>query len=41
VTIMQMERGLDTGPMLAALPAPVDRKTAGELNAELAGIGGR
>ena len=40
VTIMQMERGLDTGPMLAALPAPVDRKTAGELNAELAGIGG-
>jgi methionyl-tRNA formyltransferase len=40
VTIMQMERGLDTGPMLAVLPATVDRKTAGELNAELAEIGG-
>ena len=40
VTIMQMERGLDTGPMLAVLPADIDRKTAGELTAELAGIGG-
>lgn len=39
VTIMQMERGLDTGPMLAALPTDIDRKTAGELTAELAGIG--
>ncbi|HMC92358.1 MAG TPA: methionyl-tRNA formyltransferase, partial [Allosphingosinicella sp.] len=39
VTIMQMERGLDTGPMLANWPAEVDRKTAGELTAELAGIG--
>jgi methionyl-tRNA formyltransferase len=39
VTIMQMERGLDTGPMLAAMPAEVDRKTAGELGAELAEIG--
>jgi methionyl-tRNA formyltransferase len=39
VTIMQMERGLDTGPMLAAMPAEIDRKTAGELTAELAGIG--
>ena len=39
VTIMQMERGLDTGPMLAAWPADVDRKTAGELSAELATIG--
>src|SRR3954454_23557134 len=35
VTIMQMERGLDTGPMLAAVPAEIDRKTAGELTKEL------
>jgi methionyl-tRNA formyltransferase len=39
VTIMQMERGLDTGPMLAAFATPVDRKTAGELTAELAAGG--
>jgi methionyl-tRNA formyltransferase len=39
VTIMQMERGLDTGPMLANWPAEVDGKTAGELTAELAGTG--
>lgn len=36
VTIMQMEAGLDTGPMLATLRTTVDRKTAGELTAELA-----
>jgi methionyl-tRNA formyltransferase len=41
VTIMQMERGLDTGPMLANWPAEVDRKTAGELTEELAGHGAR
>ncbi|HEY5722971.1 MAG TPA: methionyl-tRNA formyltransferase [Allosphingosinicella sp.] len=40
VTIMRMEEGLDTGPMLAALPTAIDRKTAGELSAELAGMGG-
>ena len=39
VTIMQMEKGLDTGPMLAAMPAEIDRKTAGELTAELAALG--
>ena len=39
VTIMQMERGLDTGPMLAVLPAGVGRKTAGELTGELAELG--
>ena len=39
ITIMQMERGLDTGPMLAVLPTPIGRKTAGELTAELARIG--
>ena len=39
VTIMQMERGLDTGPMLATIETPVDRKTAGELTSELAHAG--
>jgi methionyl-tRNA formyltransferase len=39
VTIMQMEAGLDTGPMLAAARTPVDGKTAGELTAELAELG--
>lgn len=41
VTIMQMEAGLDTGPMLAKAVVPVDDKTAGELTAELAEIGAR
>lgn len=36
VTIMQMEAGLDTGPMLATVRTPIDRKTAGELTEELA-----
>ncbi|HKT86658.1 MAG TPA: methionyl-tRNA formyltransferase [Novosphingobium sp.] len=36
VTIMQMEAGLDTGPMLATLRTTIDSKTAGELTAELA-----
>jgi len=39
VTIMQMEKGLDTGPMMAAMPAEIDGKTAGELTAELATLG--
>jgi methionyl-tRNA formyltransferase len=39
VTIMQMERGLDTGPMLAKVETPVDGKTAGELTTELAEAG--
>jgi methionyl-tRNA formyltransferase len=41
VTIMQMEAGLDTGPMLAIERTPIDAKTAGELTRELAEIGGR
>ena len=41
VAIMQMERGLDTGPMLAVVRTPVDGKTAGELTAELSELGGR
>jgi methionyl-tRNA formyltransferase len=36
VTIMQMEAGLDTGPMLATLRTPIERKTAGDLTVELA-----
>ncbi len=39
VTIMKMEEGLDTGPMLAAMGVPVGRKTAGELTEELARLG--
>ena len=41
VTIMQMEAGLDTGPMLAVARTPVEDKTAGELTEELAEIGAR
>lgn len=40
ITIMQMEAGLDTGPMLARAVTSVDQKTAGELTAELAQMGG-
>ncbi|WP_340316796.1 methionyl-tRNA formyltransferase [Rhizorhabdus argentea] len=39
VTIMRMERGLDTGPMLAKIETPVDAKTGGELTDELARSG--
>src|SRR6188474_545991 len=39
VTIMQIEKGLDTGPMLAAVPTEIGRKTAGALTAELADLG--
>ena len=39
VTIMQMERGLDTGSMLAMERTPVADKTAGELTEELGRIG--
>ncbi|MCP9222284.1 methionyl-tRNA formyltransferase [Erythrobacter sp. LQ02-29] len=39
VTIMQMEAGLDTGPMLATVRVPIERKTTGELTAELADKG--
>ena len=41
VTIMQMERGLDTGSMLASARVPIENKTSGELHAELAEIGAR
>jgi len=41
VTIMQMEAGLDTGPMLATIRTPIERKTAGQLTDELADKGAR
>ena len=39
VTIMQMETGLDTGPMRAMAHTPVLDKTAGQLTAEIAELG--
>jgi len=39
VTIMQMEEGLDTGPMLFKMMAKIDRKNAGQLTEELAKLG--
>lgn len=39
ITIMQMEAGLDTGPMLVTARTPIEDKTAGELTEELAEIG--
>ena len=39
VTIMQMEAGLDTGPMLAMARTPIEDKTTGELTEELAELG--
>lgn len=39
ITIMQMEAGLDTGPMLLKSATSLDGKTAGELTDELADFG--
>lgn len=39
ITIMQMEAGLDTGPMLLKAATPINGKTAGELTEELAETG--
>jgi len=41
VCIMQMEAGLDTGPVRARGATPIDGKTAGELTVELAAMGAR
>ena len=41
VTIMQMEAGLDTGPMLLKRKVRIDRKNAGELTEEIAEVGAR
>ena len=38
---MQMEAGLDTGPVRLTGATPIDRKTAGALTAELALLGAR
>jgi methionyl-tRNA formyltransferase len=40
ICIMQMEKGLDTGPVFACRETEIGRKTAGQLTAELAAIGG-
>jgi methionyl-tRNA formyltransferase len=39
VVIMQMEAGLDTGPMRAVARTPIADKTAGQLTAEIAELG--
>ncbi len=39
VTIMRMEAGLDTGPMLLKREVNIDHKTAGQLTEEIAKIG--
>ncbi|MCL4672766.1 MAG: methionyl-tRNA formyltransferase [Sphingomonadaceae bacterium] len=39
VTIMQMDAGLDTGPIIAKVTTPINDKTTGELTAELAELG--
>ncbi len=39
VTIMQMEQGLDTGPMLLKREVAIDRKNAGQLTQEIAKLG--
>jgi methionyl-tRNA formyltransferase len=39
VTIMRMEEGLDTGPMLLKRQIPIDRKNSGQLTEELAQLG--
>ena len=40
VTIMLMDEGLDTGPMLLKRELPLDRKNAGQVTEELAKLGG-
>ena len=41
VTIMQMEKGLDTGPMILTRTTRIDDKTAGELTDELSALGAK
>jgi methionyl-tRNA formyltransferase len=41
VMVMQMEVGLDTGPVRATARTPIDRKTAGELTTELSELGAK
>jgi methionyl-tRNA formyltransferase len=39
VTIMQMDEGLDTGPMLLVRKLPLERKNAGQVTEEIARLG--
>ncbi len=39
VTIMQMDEGLDTGPMLLKKELPLDRKNAGQVTEEMSKLG--
>jgi methionyl-tRNA formyltransferase len=41
ITLMKMDEGLDTGPMLLDWPVEIDGKTAGELTEKLADLGGQ
>jgi methionyl-tRNA formyltransferase len=41
VTIMRMDEGLDTGPMLVTRELDIRRKTAGQVTEEMANIGAR
>ncbi|MFL6720960.1 MAG: methionyl-tRNA formyltransferase [Sphingomonas sp.] len=41
ITLMQMEEGLDTGPILLDWPIEIDGRTAGELTEKLADLGGQ
>jgi len=41
VTLMQMDEGLDTGPMLHRLTVDIRRKNAGQVTEELANLGAR
>jgi methionyl-tRNA formyltransferase len=41
ITLMRMEEGLDTGPMLLDWPIEIDSKSAGELIEKLADLGGQ
>jgi methionyl-tRNA formyltransferase len=41
ITLMQMDEGLDTGPMLARVTADIRGKNAGQVTEELANLGAR
>jgi methionyl-tRNA formyltransferase len=41
ITLMQMDEGLDTGPILLDWPIEIDARTAGELTEKLSDLGGQ
>jgi methionyl-tRNA formyltransferase len=41
ITLMQMDEGLDTGPILLDWPIEIDGRTAGELTEKLSDLGGQ